>query len=83
LSAGFRVTSLGKQAKRKLSEETIWRELATNLDVDGYKSDDSHSEWHTLRPFEPMFLAILWATTEKRSVGEHRQKIDRSLSDYS
>jgi len=65
VSAPSIVTSLGKQAKRQLSEETTWGELATNLDIDDYKSDDSYAEWHTSRAFEPMFLAVLWAKVEK------------------
>lgn len=58
------LSSIGRQARDVLTETTEWPELARELDVSRYCRDDTHAEWHAKTPFEPMFLAYLYARVE-------------------
>ncbi len=58
------LSSIGRQARDVLTATTEWPELARELDVSRYSRDDSYAEWHVSIPFEPMFLAYLYAQIE-------------------
>jgi len=55
---------IGQQARDVLTATTEWPELARELDVNSYSRDDNHAEWHAKTPFEPLFLAYLYARVE-------------------
>ncbi len=55
---------IGQQARDVLTATTEWPELARELDVSSYSRDDNHAEWHAKRPFEPIFMAYLYARVE-------------------
>ena len=58
------LSSIGLQARDVLTQSTEWPELGRELDVSRYSRDDNHAGWHTSTPFEPMFLAYLYARVE-------------------
>ncbi len=58
------LSSIGRQARDVLTATTEWPELARELDVSSYSRDDNHAEWHAKTPFEPLFLAYLYAEIE-------------------
>lgn len=64
------LNQLTKQADEFLEEGTDWAELGQHLDVPStYRDQDSYPEWHAeVNDFDPMFLAALWAKTEKESI---------------
>ncbi|MDQ2055894.1 transposase [Halobellus sp. H-GB7] len=63
------LTSLAKQADDVIETGTDWPELARELDVSQYQRRDPYAEWHDeTNDFAPMFLAVLWAKTEDKSV---------------
>ncbi len=60
---------IGKQADDIIEPGTEWSDLGVDLDVSRYTHRDPYPEWHAdVNDFEPMFLAVLWATTEDESV---------------
>jgi len=60
---------IGKQADEIIEPGTEWSDFGAELDVSRYTNRDSYAEWHAgVNDFEPMFLAVLWATAEEESV---------------
>jgi len=55
---------LSRQADEIIDSDTTWTDLALVFDVDVYRDRDGHPDWHSGTPFEPMFLATLWARVE-------------------
>jgi len=73
------LSALGIQAKRVLSEETEWPELARELNVESLKEGDAHANTHgTPAPFRPMCLAYLWATTEEIKLSTIPQQLEEN-----
>ncbi|TMT81377.1 transposase [Haloterrigena sp. H1] len=64
------LNQLSKQADDVLEEGTDWAELGQQIDVPStYRNQDPYPEWHAeVNDFDPMFLAALWAKTEKESI---------------
>jgi hypothetical protein len=60
-------SSLGFQADEIITAETDWQEFASEFSPSTFENRDGYPEWHTSCPFEPMFLATLWAMVEEES----------------
>ncbi|MDL0138980.1 transposase [Halobacterium salinarum] len=61
--------TLEQQADDIIEYGTEWPELATQLDVSKYRSQDPYPAWHAeTNDFDPVFLAALWAKTEDKSI---------------
>lgn len=62
-------SDLVKQADAVIDADTGWSTLAEKLDVKSYSYNDKYHDQPTTtsKPFEPMFLAVLWAYVEDRA----------------
>lgn len=72
------LSSIGRQARDALTATTEWPELARELDVSLYCRDDNHADWHTKTPFEPMFLAYLYARVEDISPSTLPEQLEQN-----
>jgi hypothetical protein len=72
------LSSIGRQARDVLTQTTEWLELARELDVSSYSRDDGHAEWHASTPFEPIFLASLYARVEDISPSTLPEELEQN-----
>ncbi len=72
------LSSIGLQARDVLTQSTEWPELCRELDVSRYRRDDNHAGWHTSTPFEPMFLAYLYARVEENPLSTLPEQLEQN-----